>query len=169
MKIKQNIISKLIFLCFVTTIIATTISASKYTNTIVASNSTKIAAFVVEAEGSGNNNIELNCNTNQLTANYNITVTNNKNNKIAEVGMKYNIIIEFSQALPTEMQISLLTNNASKTYNGGQTTYTFENVGEFAPETSKNITHTLGLTTSTSIKDNYNGTFKIFVHAEQIN
>lgn len=163
-KSKQFLIPKLIFLCCITTSIVTTLTLSKYQTIIESSDNARVAMFVVEAFGSDIDNFEIDCNAEIPIATYDITVTNAKNSVVSEVAIKYDIIVEFSTALPNEMTISI----DNETYSGGQTTYIFEDIGNFTAGNQASRTHTLKIVASSNVKDDYDGTVKLRVSAEQL-
>lgn len=168
LKNKENLIPKLIFLLFITTIIATTVTLSSYESIANGNTDIEVAAFVVDATGDKSNTLEINCNSENRSATYDIIVTNEKNNCISEVGIEYDLKVVFSPALPEGMNLTLTAGDYTKTYTGGEKTYTFENIGQFTAGTSQSITNTLTLTGSENTAYGVDGYIKFYLEAYQI-
>lgn len=168
MENKKDLMPKLVFLFFITTSIVTTLTLSKYESAMAGSTSAKVAAFVVDAVGNGGDTLEIDCNQENPSVSYDIIVSNKMESSISQVGIKYNVIVEFSEVLPTGMEISLSTDDETITYSGGQTNYVFENVGQFTASIEENNTHTLTLTGNTSVKTGFEGKVAFYVEAVQI-
>lgn len=162
----QNLIPKLLYGVIITTIIVTTFSLSKYESAMAGSSDATVAKFIVDATGTDADSLTLDCNSDTPSVNYDVIVTNKKDNSISQVAIKYNIVIEFSESLPTGIIIS----DGTTTINSvdGQTTYTFNDIGNFTAGIEKSNTHTFTLTGSEDVLTAYSGTMSFYVDATQI-
>lgn len=162
----QNSIPKLMYFVIITTIIVTTFSLSKYESAIAGSSDVTVASFVVNATGSDKDSLSIDCNSDAPTISYDVIVSNKKDNSISQVAIKYNIVVEFSESLPTGITISDGTTILNSV--DGQTTYIFSDVGNFNVGTEKNNTHTITLNGSNEVINAYDGTMSFYIDATQI-
>lgn len=162
----ENSIPKLIFLVLITTIISTTFSLSRFETAKAGTNDVKVASFIVDANGSNNDSLSIDCNTNAPNTSYDVVVTNKKDNLISQVAIKYDLVIEFSESLPTGLTLT----DGKTTLNSvdGKTTYVFSDVGDFKANVEDSKTHTITLTGSNEVLSIYDGTMSIYVDATQI-
>ena len=162
----QNLIPKLMYFVIITTIIVTTFSLSKYESAIAGTSDVTVASFVVDATGNDVSDLSLDCNSDTPTTSYDIVVTNKKDNSISQVAIKYDLVVEFSESLPTGITISDGTTILSSV--DGQTTYMFSDVGDFSAGIEKSNTHTITITGSDEVLTAYSGSISFHVDATQI-
>lgn len=162
----QNSIPKLMYFVIITTIIVTTFSLSKYESAIAGSSDVTVASFVFNATGSDKDSLSIDCNSDAPTISYDVIVSNQKDNSISQVAIKYDIIVEFSEPLPTGITISDGTTILNSV--DGQITYIFSDVGNFNAGIEKNNTHTITLNGSNEVINAYDGTMSFYVDATQI-
>ena len=171
-KVKKYLKPNLIYFFINVFIVAMAIagfSLAKFESSAKTSNNiATVAAFVVDASGNGSDTFEVNCNLDNPTAVYDVTVTNKKNNIISQVGITYNIIVTFSSILPRNMQLSISTSTGEIVQNGGKTSYTFKNVGILSSGIETTNTHTVTLTGNSNVGQEFIGFMEIYVDAFQI-
>lgn len=162
----QNLIPKLVFSVFITTIIVSTFSLSRFQAAKAGASDVTVASFVINATGSDVDKLALDCNSDNPIVSYDVVVTNKKDNSISGVAIKYDIAVEFSEELPIGITIS----DGTKTLNSveGQTTYLFSDIGNFNAGVEKSNTHTITLSGSNEILSAYDGAMSIYVDATQI-
>lgn len=162
----ENSIPKLVFLVLITTIISTTFSLSRFETAKAGSNDVTIASFVVNATGSDKDSLSIDCNSDTPTISYDVIVSNKKDNSISQVAIKYDIVVEFSEPLPTGLTLT----DGTTTLNSidGEITYMFSDVGNFNAGVEKSNTHTITLNGSNEVLTAYDGTMSIYVDATQI-
>ena len=102
----ENSIPKLVFLVLITTIISTTFSLSRFETARAGNNDVTVASFVVNATGSDKDSLSIDCNSDTPIISYDVIVSNKKDNSISQVAIKYDIVVEFSEPLPTGITIS---------------------------------------------------------------
>lgn len=162
----QNSIPKLMYFVIITTIIVTTFSLSKYESAIAVSSDVTVASFVVNATGSEIDKLSIDCNSETPTISYGVIVSNQKDNSISQVAIKYDLIVEFSEGLPTGITISDGTTILNSV--DGQTSYVFSDIGNFNAGVEKSNTHTITLNGSNEVLTAYDGTMSFYVDATQI-
>ena len=162
----QNSIPKLMYFVFITTIIVTTFSLSKYESSIAGSSEVPVASFVVNATGSDKDLLFIDCNSDTPTISYDVIVLNKKDNSISQVAIKYDIVVEFGESLPTGLTLSDGTSSIQT--EEGKTTYVFSDAGNFYASVEKSNTHTITLTGSNEVLTAYDGTMSFYVDAMQI-
>lgn len=162
----QNLIPKLLFSVLITTVVVTTFSLSKYESAMAGSSNVTVASFIINSTGSELDNLSIDCNSDSPIASYDVVVTNKKDNTISQVAIKYDIVVEFSKALPTGLTISDGTTTIDSV--DGQTSYVFSDIGNFSADVEKSNTHTITLTGSNEVLSAYSGTMSIYVDATQI-
>ena len=165
---KQSFMPKFIFLCIITTSIVTTFSLSKYQSTLTGSTGTSSIAIpilnVTLAENQ-EENLKIDCNTDETSANYEIIVSNKKNNLTSEVSLKYDLILTLLSTAPDGLTIKI--DNQTPTKNGN--TYTISNIGQFNSSTQSENTHTLTFEADPDVIRNCNlENITVTVYAEQI-
>lgn len=162
----QNLIPKLVFSVLITTIIVTTFSLSMYESTMAGTSDIGVASFIIDSTGSDVDNLTIDCNNDNPTVSYDLIVTNKKDSSISQVSIKYDLVVEFSEGLPTGITIS----DGTTTLNSadGQTTYLFSNIGDFSAGVEESNTHTITLTGSNEVLNAYSGNISIYVDATQI-
>jgi len=165
MKLYKSI-PKLLYGVLITTVIVTTFSFSKYESSMAVSSDASVAMFVVDATGTETDSLTLDCNSDVPSISYNVNVTNKKDNSISQVAIKYDIVVEFSESLPTGITISDGTTTLDSVE--GQKTYTFNDVGNFTAGIEKNNVHNITLTGSENVLTAYSGTMSFYVDATQI-
>ena len=107
---------------------------ARYTTSVTGSDSARVAKFDVSITDLTSTNLSLNSfDQDKLSANTTFTVTSN-----SEVTVKYSLVVTFPSALPAYLTLTLDGNSAT-TVSGN--TYTFTNVGSFAPGTGNSATH----------------------------
>jgi len=105
-KYRQNYISVLVFLCFITTIIVTTLSLSRYKTTITTSSDAKVAKLEITAKGNLNTNLQLDySNSAMQSTNYAFTISSK-----SEVGMTYNVAVVVPESWPNTVSLQLFQN-----------------------------------------------------------
>lgn len=161
----ENLIPKLLYLSIITTIVISTFSLSKFESAIAGTSDVGVATFVINASGN-DNNLVIDCNSETPTSSYSVVVTNKKDSKVSGVSIKYDIVLEFNTALPSGMTISDGITTLDTTED--KTTYIFKNVGNFGAGVEKSNTHTITITGSNDVLNNYNDNMSIYVDATQI-
>ena len=162
----QNSIPKLMYFVIITTIIVTTFSLSKYESAMAGSSSVNVASFVVNATGSDKDSLSIDCNSDTPIISYDVIVSNKKDNSISQVAIKYDIVVEFSQPLPTGLTLTDGTTSIDSI--DGETNYMFSDVGNFSAGVEKSNTHTITLIGSNEVLTEYDGTMSFYVDATQI-
>lgn len=162
----QNLIPKLIFSVLITTIIVSTFSLSRFQTAKAGASDVSVAYFIVSATGSEEDKLTLDCNSNNPIVSYDVVVTNKKDNSISGVTIKYDVVVEFSEALPSGITIS----DGKTTLNSveGQNIYLFNDIGNFSAGLEKSNTHTITLAGSSETLSTYSGNMSIYVDATQI-
>ena len=161
----EKLIPKLLFLTVVTTILVSGISFSKFESASQGIGEAAVAAFVVDASGSGDS-LAIDCNAETPEASYNLVVTNKKEGTVSEVSMKYDVVLEFDTALPSGIKISDGVTTLETT--AEKTTYIFEDAGEFAAGREKQNTHTITITGSKEVLQNCSAVMSVYVDATQM-
>ena len=162
----QNLIPKLMYFTIVTTIIVTTFSLSRFESAQAGSIDAKVALFVVNATGSDQDSMSIDCNSDNPTTSYDIVVTNKKDNAISEVAINYDIVVEFSDSLPSGITLTLGNRTINTT--DENKIYKFSNVGSFDANVEKSNNHTITITGSNEVLTAYNGTLSFYIEATQI-
>ena len=164
----QSFMPKLIFLCIITTSIATTLSFSKYQSTVIGtSNTATVSKPVLNVRLAENQeeSLTIDCNSDKTATAYNLIVSNNETNNTSEVSLKYDIILTLPTSAPNGLDIKIDGKDATKNGN----IYTIQNAGQFSPSAANEKTHTLTFEVNPDIVRNCNlENIKITVYAEQI-
>lgn len=183
LKKRQRIgIGRLSVICICMLAVAATISTgttlSKMVSTAGGSSSAQVAAFIVEANGGTEENILLDCETQiPQTADYSFTVTNAKDEKAAEVAMKYDVVITLQKALPEglSMTIPAESGEVSGSASSDGLIYTFSNPEwVFEAGNAQTRAHTVKITAQEEIMNATMGStislagISVGVHAEQL-
>lgn len=162
----QNLIPKLMYFVIITTIIVTTFSLSRFESAKAGSIDAKVALFVVNATGSDKDSMSIDCNSDNPTTSYDIVVTNKKDNAISEVAINYDIVVEFSNSLPSGISLTL-SNKTIETTDENKI-YKFSDIGSFDANIEKSNNHTITIAGSNEVLTAYNGTVSFYVEANQI-
>lgn len=151
----------------VCTMLTTGLSFSRYTSTNGTSDTARVAAGALHVSGSSSATFKLDCNDETTPEDeYTFTVINKDGGKISQVALKYNVVVELSEPLPTGVTITL--DGKPGTKNGKS--YTFFG-GTFASGDSDSNRHTLTITADSGevVGDStYHRDLTIYVQAEQI-
>ena len=139
---KKSFMPQFLFLCIITTSIVTTFSLSKYQSTLTGS--TKISRVAVPilnvtCVDNQEQNLKIDCNTNDTSVKYEIIVSNKQNNMISEVSLKYDIIL----TLPQNVQDGLIVKIDNKIPTKNKNTYIISDIGRFNSGIQNKNKHTL--------------------------
>ena len=149
-KNKKGIMSKLLFLTFITGIIITNLTLSKFHSTSNSNDKTQVAIYAVNAYSSDDTvgDLVVDCagedNLNPI-ASCTYEITNQVDGKTTEVTVGYKVKVDFGDELPTGISIAMEDENgiAGKVTKTGNS-YVFENEAwVFTPETAKSNNVTL--------------------------
>lgn len=125
----------------------TTTTLAKYVTSSSGSDSARVARFAVSAEQSAGQNTEIALDAGDAAkkqADYKFTVSNSTDNGVNETATGYDVVVTFPKKLTG---VKLTLKNGEKPIDGkttDDTTYTFEDAGNFPAATPQ--THTLTLT-----------------------
>lgn len=161
----EKLIPKLLFLTVITAVVASGISFSKFESASKGTDEVAVAAFVVDASGSGDP-LEIDCNSETPAANYKVVVTNKKEDKISEIAIKYDVVLEFDTALPSGIKISDGVTTLEAT--AEKTTYIFEDAGKFDAGIEKQNAHVITITGSKDVLQNCTAVMSVYVDATQM-
>ena len=173
-KNRRSLMPNLIFLCLITTSIATTSTMSRYKYSTAGNSGADVAVFVAKANSVEGNpeTITLDCKnstTNFPSAEYEVTVTNTNNNKISEVGMKYSIVVTSPTTLPEWITITVSDAELGVSSDDNRV-YTFKSNNTFLPGVSATYTSTITFSANNNLIGNHTlEDIKISVVTEQIN
>ena len=150
------------------TILSTGTTLSKMVSTAAGSSSAQVAAFIVEANGSKQELLTVDCNSNTANAAYSLSVTNEKNGKVSEVSIKYNIIVTLPEALPNGVTVKV--GDKAGTLSADKKTYTFADVGTFPAGIKATHNCTLLFEADTNlVEDEYLiENIQVSIHTEQV-
>lgn len=162
---KEKLVPILLYLTVITTVAVSRVSFSKFESTSKGTGEVEVAAFIVDASGSGVP-LEINCNAETSEANYDVVVTNEKEGKVSAVSIKYDVILEFDTALPSGMKISDGTTTLDTTE--GKKTYIFEDMGRFDAGAEKKNTHRITISGSKDVLYSCHTVMSVYVDATQI-
>lgn len=157
-------------ICLIAVVVALTAgpTLAKMVSTAGGSGSAQVAAFIVEAEGSKEELLTVDCNSNTANAAYSLSVTNEKNGKVSEVSIKYNVIVTLPEALPNGVTVKL--GDKVATVSADKKTYTFKDVGTLPAGIKATHNCTLLFTADTKlVEEEYLiEKIKVSVHTEQM-
>lgn len=108
------------------------------------SDGAQVAAFIVETSGQANQNLAIDYDEAITEVQYPFAVTNQKDGRISEVSMQYDVIVTLPGALPDGVTVTL--DGTGGTVSEDKTRYTFSNRGSFQAGQDKANQHTLKFT-----------------------
>ena len=143
-------------------------SFASYKTVATGSDSARVARFVVTAAKDASQKEDLTLDSENKSATYKFTVSNNEDGKVNETATSYDVVVTFPQELTG---VTLTLKNGNKDITGTTTdnvTYTFKNAGAFAAGTKQNDTLTLTFTADADAASGSWRNIKITVNAEQV-
>lgn len=161
---QTNIMLRIAMLLLCMVIISTYFTSglyAKYTVSKSGSDTARVAKWDVSATG-GKPALAIDCSTSVMEDTYQVTVKNT-----SEVTAKYDIVVTFTQALPTNLSVNL-DGNQTATLSSDRKVMTFSNAGQLA-SVNASKTHTLHFVAdATKVEEDLSYDFQVSVNLVQI-
>lgn len=155
---------------FISTLMLTGISFSRYISTTKGEDGADVAAGIVVAVPETKGNLTLQLEENQSTIAYDFTVSNEKNGTMSEVAIQYDIIVALNEPLPDG--ISLQLDGESPERQQEKKEYVFSQAGVFDAAKGEKHNHTLIFQAKKEDvlkeQETMERTVTVTVHAQQI-
>lgn len=144
-------------------------SAASYKTEASGSDSARVARFVVAAKPIVGQSESLTLDSENKSATYKFTVSNNEDGKVNETATQYDVVVTLPQALPNGVSLTLKKDNKEVSHTTADNTkYTFKDVGTFPAGTEQTDNLTLTFTALDSAESGTISGIGIEVNARQV-
>lgn len=166
-KVKKGMVPLNVYLSYmvICAFLWTGVSFCRYISTANGSDSSRVAAGIVDVTYADDTTIEMETpaddSTDIITKDFKFSVSN----KSSEVAIQYDVVVKLEKALPEGVELTL----DDKTVSGEEGTHTFSNMGTFQAGKKETREHTLSFTgDSEKIQQQFETNITVTVKAVQI-
>ena len=132
-------------------IVGTGYAAAGFRTEAQGSASAEIAVYSLSVEDLTKQDLEIDCNTDNTSASYRFTVSNEENQVVSQINVEYSIQISLSEAIPKGVAVSLDGESASPRLDGLKYLFHDADPWQFTANSPSTNIHTLTFATDKDI------------------